>query len=182
MIQINRHAKKKFMITEKECNKCHLIKPTTEFYAYRNTFQPHCKPCSMIYIASIRKANVQAKKGFCEFNNIEKVMKLKNMEGYGIAQQIGRSPALFYSYMRNETQPTIRALFAIADVLNCKPTDLINDAAQDVDKIHSEKYVIKEAFARFPIIYTNKKENDLNFKHRVNWIDGYNAALNAFKI
>jgi hypothetical protein len=165
------------MTEEKECSKCEKVKPTSDFYAYRNGLQPHCKPCSMIYVAAMRKANVTVRKSACKFNNIALYLEAKGISGDWIAKQVGRDKGVFFKWARNETQPPMHLLFAVADAMNVPPSVLINNDAQQIDKKHSANYIMKEAFARFPIIYNDKTHNDINFIDRTNWIDGYNAAL-----
>jgi putative transcriptional regulator len=170
------------MTEEKYCPKCDETKPVEDFYKRGKGLQSDCKQCTILYTAAVRKALATVRKSGFKFNRIREVLEIKNIDGNTVAFQIGRDNGVFHRWLRNEVQPPIHSLFEIADVLNIKPSELINDAAQEMAKIHSEKYIVKESFIRFPILYKDKNRNDLNFEFRANWIEGYNAALNSLKL
>lgn len=60
-------------------------------------------------------------------NQIKEVLESKGVTQTWLAEKLGKSFNMVNSYAQNRRQPSLETLFAIAQILNVKPKDLIKD-------------------------------------------------------
>lgn len=60
-------------------------------------------------------------------NQIKEVLESKGLTQTWLAEKLGKSFNMVNSYAQNRRQPSLETLFAIAQILNVKPKDLIKD-------------------------------------------------------
>jgi len=60
-------------------------------------------------------------------NKIDYILSERGISQVWLSKQLGKSYNMVNSYCRNRRQPSIKILFKIAEILNVKPSDLIND-------------------------------------------------------
>lgn len=61
-----------------------------------------------------------------EYNNIQKVLKEKGISQRALAKKMGRYKGTVSIWCRNERQPTLKALFEMAEILGVNIVELIN--------------------------------------------------------
>lgn len=59
-------------------------------------------------------------------HRIKEVLKEKNKSGYWLAQETEITYNSINRYVNNKTEPSLTALFRIAEALKCNPKELIN--------------------------------------------------------
>ena len=60
-------------------------------------------------------------------NRIKVVLVEKNFSSKWLAEQLGKNEATISRWCTNDVQPTLNTLLSIANLLNVKITDLINN-------------------------------------------------------
>lgn len=58
---------------------------------------------------------------------IKKQMKKNKIGAYALADSLGLTAVAVYSWLKNETQPNVRHLKKLAQVLNCSVLDLLGE-------------------------------------------------------
>jgi transcriptional regulator with XRE-family HTH domain len=62
-----------------------------------------------------------------EYNRIKDVLDAKGMTVSDLGVHIKKSRVVVSNYVHNNTQPSIKVLFKIAQVLHVSPKDLLNE-------------------------------------------------------
>jgi len=60
-------------------------------------------------------------------NRIKAVLKEKGIKQTWLAEKLGKSYNMVNSYVQNRRQPTIEDLYRIAEILNVKAKELLDD-------------------------------------------------------
>lgn len=76
----------------------------------------------VVLTALLQKNNIKHK----EYNNIQKVLKEKGISQRALAKRMGRYKDTVSIWCRNERQPTLKALFEMAEILGVNIVELIN--------------------------------------------------------
>lgn len=62
-----------------------------------------------------------------KLNIIKEVLNEKGIKQTWLAEKLGKSYNMVNSYVQNRRQPDIKTLFKIAEILNVKAKDLLNN-------------------------------------------------------
>ncbi len=62
-----------------------------------------------------------------KMNRIKEVLVQKGIKQIWLAEQLGKSYNMVNSYAQNRRQPSLEALYKIAEILNVKPKDLLKE-------------------------------------------------------
>ena len=65
-----------------------------------------------------------------DYNRIKVVLAEKKRTNKWLAQQLGKDPATVSKWCTNSAQPGVETLFSIAECLEVKVKDLLNDSAR----------------------------------------------------
>lgn len=65
-----------------------------------------------------------------EFNKLGKVLKKQGRSQTWLAEQIGRTRTSINAICANRTQPSLKLLYEIADVLSVTPCQLLGDGTE----------------------------------------------------
>ena len=60
-------------------------------------------------------------------NRIKEVLTEKNLTQTWLTEQLGKSYNMVNGYVQNRRQPSLELLFKIAELLEVKPKELLND-------------------------------------------------------
>lgn len=60
-------------------------------------------------------------------NRLKVVLAEKNVSSKWLAEKLGKNEATISRWCTNDVQPSLKTLFDIANILNIKTTDLINN-------------------------------------------------------
>jgi len=60
-------------------------------------------------------------------NRLKVVLAEKNVSSKWLAEQLGKNEATISRWCTNDVQPRLKTLVEIANILNVKPADLINN-------------------------------------------------------
>tara|TARA_B100000674_G_scaffold220221_1_gene180472 strand:- start:683 stop:877 length:195 start_codon:yes stop_codon:yes gene_type:complete len=60
-------------------------------------------------------------------NRIKEVLTEKNLTQMWLSEQLGKSYNMVNGYVQNRRQPSLELLFKIAELLNVKVSELLND-------------------------------------------------------
>ena len=60
-------------------------------------------------------------------NRIKEVLTEKNLTQMWLSERLGKSYNMVNGYVQNRSQPSLEMLFKIAELLEVKPKDLLND-------------------------------------------------------
>ena len=60
-------------------------------------------------------------------NRIKEVLTEKNLTQMWLSEQLGKSYNMVNGYVQNRRQPSLELLFKIAELLEVKPKELLND-------------------------------------------------------
>lgn len=59
-------------------------------------------------------------------NRIKEVLDERGVKQVWLSEKLGKSYNMVNSYVQNRRQPSLEVLFDIAEILNVKPADLLN--------------------------------------------------------
>lgn len=62
-----------------------------------------------------------------KFNRIKVMLAERNQTNKWLAEQVGKDPATVSKWVTNASQPSLEMIFKIAEILECKYTDLIRE-------------------------------------------------------
>lgn len=68
-----------------------------------------------------------------DFNRIKVVLAEKKRTNKWLAEKLGKDPATVSKWCTNSTQPEVETLFSIAECLDVKVKDLLNDTVKVSD-------------------------------------------------
>lgn len=68
-----------------------------------------------------------------DYNRIKIVLVEKKRTNKWLAEQLGKDPATVSKWCTNSAQPGVETLFSIAECLDVKVKDLLNDAVKVAD-------------------------------------------------
>lgn len=66
-------------------------------------------------------------------NRIKEVLVEKGIKQKWLAEKLGKSYNMVNSYAQNRRQPSVETLFEIANILDVKVTELLNEKQPKVD-------------------------------------------------
>ena len=64
-------------------------------------------------------------------NRIKEVLECKGIKQTWLAEKLGKSYNMVNSYVQNRRQPSLEDLYAIAEILQVSPKDLLIDKSTD---------------------------------------------------
>ena len=66
-------------------------------------------------------------------NRIKEVLEQKGIKQKWLSDKLGKSYNMVNSYAQNRRQPSVETLFEIAEILNVKVSELLNEELPKVD-------------------------------------------------
>ena len=67
-------------------------------------------------------------------NRIKVMLAERNQTNKWLAEQVGKDPATVSKWVTNASQPSLEMILRIAEVLNCRYTDLIREESASTVK------------------------------------------------